>query len=67
MTSEIEELDRVRLRVDKPSRALKAGRLGTVVHRYPDGRAFEVEFPTGNAGGVVNDLVDCTAAELEPA
>lgn len=40
----INEHDRVVLTIDLPSEKLTAGDVGTVVHIYPDGKAFEVEF-----------------------
>jgi hypothetical protein len=40
----ISEHDRVVLTVGLPDIGLAAGDIGTVVHVYPDGRAFEVEF-----------------------
>lgn len=40
----INEHDRVVLTVDLPGEKLAAGDVGTVVHIYPGGRAFEVEF-----------------------
>ncbi|MDI3340931.1 MAG: DUF4926 domain-containing protein [Sphaerobacter sp.] len=38
------ELDQVVLMRDLPEFGLAAGDLGTVVHVYPGGRAYEVEF-----------------------
>ncbi len=43
-TSMIKEHDRVVLRSDVPAEGLKAGDVGTVVHIYKDGVAYEVEF-----------------------
>lgn len=40
----INEHDRVVLTVDLPGEKLTAGDVGTVVHIYPEGKAFEVEF-----------------------
>lgn len=40
----INEHDRVVLTVDLPGEKLAAGDVGTVVHIYPEGKAFEVEF-----------------------
>jgi hypothetical protein len=40
----INEHDRVVLTVDLPNEKLTAGDVGTVVHIYPEGKAFEVEF-----------------------
>lgn len=38
------ELDLVALRRELPSYGLVTGEVGTVVHVYDDGRAYEVEF-----------------------
>ena len=40
----IKEHERVVLRTDVPAEGLKAGDVGTVVHVYSDGKAYEVEF-----------------------
>ena len=40
----INEHDRGVLTVDLPGEKLAAGDVGTVVHIYPEGKAFEVEF-----------------------
>lgn len=40
----IREHDRVVLTVDLPADKLATGDVGTVVHMYRDGKAFEVEF-----------------------
>ena len=50
----IEEHDRVVLTDDLPQHGLKAGKTGTVVHIYPQGVAYEVEFfsPAGNTVAV---------------
>jgi hypothetical protein len=40
----IRELERVVLLASVPEEGLEAGDVGTVVHAYPAGRAFEVEF-----------------------
>lgn len=42
----IRELDRVVLTAAVPSEDLVSGDVGTVVHIYPDGNAFEIEFMT---------------------
>jgi hypothetical protein len=42
----IQELDRVVLTAAVPSEGLVSGDVGTVVHVYSDGEAFEVEFIT---------------------
>lgn len=43
-----DELDRVVLTRDVPEHGLAEGDLGTVVFRYPEGGAYEVEFITGD-------------------
>lgn len=40
----IKELDIVVLTTDVPNEGLERGDVGTVVHAYEDGQAFEVEF-----------------------
>jgi Domain of unknown function (DUF4926) len=40
----IKEHDRVVLTAPVPAEGLEPGDVGTVVHVYPDGKAFEVEF-----------------------
>ena len=42
----IREHERVVLTAPIPSERLEAGDVGTVVHIYKDGKAFEVEFTT---------------------
>jgi hypothetical protein len=42
----IAELDQVVLVKDLPDRMLRAGDVGTVVHAYRGGSAFEIEFLT---------------------
>jgi hypothetical protein len=42
----IKEHDRVVLKSDLPAEGLKAGDVGTIVHIYRDGLAYEVEFTT---------------------
>lgn len=48
----IDELELVVLTQDLSEHGLQQGDVGTVVHRYADGRAFEVEFVTA-AGSTV--------------
>ncbi len=55
----IREFDTVALTRDLPEHGLTAGDVGAVVHRYPDGKGFEVEFVTA-AGQTV------AVATLEP-
>ena len=51
----IKELERVVLTTAVPAEGLEAGDVGTVVHVYRDGRAYEVEFTTleGKTAAVV--------------
>lgn len=42
----IKEHDRIVLNTPLPSEGLEAGDVGTVVHIYRDGQAYEVEFVT---------------------
>jgi len=51
----IKEHERVVLTVSLPQHGLEAGDVGTVVHLYEDGQAFEVEFLTldGHTAAVV--------------
>ncbi len=44
--SQIREHQRVVLTTDLPTERLTAGDVGTVVHVFQDGSAFEVEFST---------------------
>jgi hypothetical protein len=60
----IKEHDRVVLTVPIPAEGLEAGDVGTVVHIYKDGLAYEVEFITldGNTAAVVT----LEAAQVRP-
>jgi hypothetical protein len=51
----IKEHDRVVLAASLPSEGLEIGDVGTIVHSYEDGRAYEVEFVTldGRTAAVV--------------
>jgi hypothetical protein len=42
----MQELDSVVLAVDRPEWGLVAGDVGTIVHVYGEGEAYEVEFTT---------------------
>ncbi|PYR77397.1 MAG: DUF4926 domain-containing protein [Acidobacteria bacterium] len=42
----MKEHDRVVLTAPVPAEGLEVGDVGTVVHVYPDGKAFDVEFTT---------------------
>ena len=69
----IKEHDRVALDRDLPEFGLTKGDLGTVVHIYADGKAYEVEFMTlsGDTIGVVtlevNDVRPTTDREIAHA
>ncbi len=60
----IKEHDRVVLTGDLPREHLKAGDVGTVVHVYSDGGAFEVEFLT--QVGKIAALSTVMAAQVRP-
>ena len=75
----IKEHDRIVLKTDLPADGLEAGDVGTVVHIYADGAAYEVEFTTldGDTAAVVTVEADQArpvhkreithARELQPA
>ena len=54
----IKEHDRVILMKDLPAEGLVGGDVGTVVHIYPSGVAFEVEFMTLNGDTVAVVTID---------
>lgn len=56
----IKEHDRIVLLADLPSAALKAGDVGTVVHIYPDRRAYEVEFVALDGTTAAVETVDAS-------
>ena len=58
------ELDTVVINDDVAEHGLKAGDLGTVVHRYKDGAAFEVEFVT--ASGRTIAVLTLPAEQVRP-
>jgi uncharacterized protein DUF4926 len=62
----IKEHDRVALTTPVPDKGLEAGDVGTVVHMYRDGLAYEVEFTTlaGNTAAVVT--LDAAASAKLP-
>jgi hypothetical protein len=61
---EIHELDRVVLTAPVPEEHLEAGDVGTVVHAYADGRAFEIEFTT--LSGKTAAVVTVEASSVRP-
>ena len=56
----IKEHARVVLKVDIPAEKLEAGDVGTVVHIYHDGLAYEVEFTTLTAQTAAVVTVEAT-------
>ena len=60
----IQEHERAILTVDLPEHGLKAGDVGTVVHIYRDGAAYEVEFFT--LDGHTLDVVTLEADQARP-
>lgn len=57
----IRELDRVVLTADVSSEGLVSGDVGTVVHFYADGKAFEIEFMTLDGETVAVATVEASA------
>jgi len=60
----IKEHERVVLKTAIPAEALEAGDVGTVVHLYKDGLAYEVEFTT--LDGKTAAVVTVEAAQIRP-
>jgi len=60
----IQEHERAVLNVDVPGEGLKAGDVGTVVHVYGDGKAYEVEFVTLEGRTVA--VVTLEASHIRP-
>ena len=60
----IKEHERVVLRGDVPAEGLQAGDVGTVVHVYEDGSAYEVEFTT--LDGRTAAVVTVEAVQVRP-
>lgn len=58
----IREHERAILTVDLPDHRLKAGDIGTVVHIYNSGSAYEMEFFT--VDGQTLDVITVEAAQL---
>jgi ATP-dependent exoDNAse (exonuclease V) alpha subunit len=57
----INEHDRIVLTKRVPAEGLEQGDVGTVVHVYPDGKAFEVEFTTLDGKTAVVATVEAAA------
>lgn len=60
----IKEHDRIVLKTAVPAEGLEAGDVGTIVHAYCDGAAYEVEFTTLN--GDTAAVVTVEAAQVRP-
>lgn len=60
----IKEHERAVLLVDLPDYGLQTGDMGTVVHLYADGLAYEIEFFT--ADGQTFDVVTVEAIDVRP-
>jgi len=60
----IRELDTVVLAKDLKTYGLKRGDVGAVVHCYADGKAFEVEFVTGEGKTIA--VVTLSEADIRP-
>lgn len=60
----IKEHDRVVLVVTVPSEGLVVGDVGTIVHLYRDGQAYEVEFTT--LEGKTAAVVTLEASQVRP-
>ena len=60
----IKEHDRVVLKTAVPAEGLEAGDVGTVVHVYKDGLAYEVEFTT--LDGRTAAIVTIEATQVRP-
>lgn len=61
----IKELERVVLTEPVPAEGLESGDVGTVVHAYRDGEAFEVEFTT--LDGRTAAVVTVDVSQVRPA
>jgi hypothetical protein len=57
----IREHNRIVLTEPVPAEGLEVGDVGTVVHAYADGKAFEVEFTTLDGGTVAVATVEASA------
>jgi hypothetical protein len=60
----IREHDRVVLTAPMPSQRLQIGDVGTVVHVYGDGKAFEIEFTTLASQTVAVATLDSSVVRL---
>lgn len=60
----IKEHERIVLNVDLPGEGLEPGDVGTVVHIYPGGEAYEVEFMTLDGDTIA--VVTLLASQVRP-
>ena len=60
----LKEHERVVLTTDIPGDGLQAGDVGTIVHVYPRGEAFEIEFLT--LGGDTAAVTTVTSSQVRP-
>ncbi len=60
----IREHERVVLTVDLPSSGFKVGDVGTIVHVYADGTAYELEFFA--LDGRTLDVITVEASQVRP-
>ena len=60
----IKEHERVVLKTSVAAEGLEAGDIGTIVHVYPDGQAYEVEFVT--LDGMTAAVVTLEASQVRP-
>jgi DNA polymerase III sliding clamp (beta) subunit (PCNA family) len=60
----IKEHDRIVLKTAVPTEGLEAGDVGTVVHVYHDGQAYEVEFVA--LDGHTTAVVTLEATQIRP-
>ncbi len=60
----MKEHERVVLKTPMPAEGLEAGDVGTIVHVYRDGKAYEVEFLT--LDGRTAAVVTLEAAQVRP-
>jgi hypothetical protein len=58
------EHERVVLKTDVPAEGLQTGDVGTIVHVYKDGQAYEVEFVT--LEGRTAAVVTLDSAQIRP-
>jgi uncharacterized protein DUF4926 len=60
----INEHDRIVLTAPVPNERLEIGDVGTVVHVYADGKAFEIEFMTFDGQTAVVATVEASAVRF---